>query len=67
LFKQLLDTEEKEMAKDPAQNKAKRLPMAGIKMDKGLFRRAKARAKERHQTLSDYIRQLIVADIRVKA
>jgi hypothetical protein len=42
-------------------------PMAGIKMDRGLFSRAKARAKEKHQTLSEYIRQLIVADIRAKA
>lgn len=49
------------------QEKINRSPMAGIKMDRGLFKRAKARAKERHQTLSEYVRQLIVADIRAKA
>ena len=52
---------------EAAAKKKPSVPMAGIKMDKGLFKRAKARAKERHQTLSEYIRQLIVADIRVKS
>lgn len=56
------------MSKESVPNKkAVRPPMAGIKMDRGLFKRAKARAKERHQTLSEYVRQLIVADIRAKA
>lgn len=41
--------------------------MAGIKMDEGLFKKAHQRAKENHQTLSEYVRQLIVRDLRAKA
>lgn len=52
---------------ESVKKKSEHPPMAGIKMDKGLFRKAKGRAKERHQTLSEYVRQLIVCDLRAKA
>lgn len=35
----------------------------GVKMDKALYNMAKRRARERHQSYSDYVRQLIVSDV----
>jgi hypothetical protein len=39
----------------------------GIKMDRELYKIAKERARCRHQTYSEYVRQLIVRDIEQKA
>jgi hypothetical protein len=35
----------------------------GIKMERNLYAQARARAKSRHQTYSEYVRQLIVQDV----
>jgi hypothetical protein len=35
----------------------------GIKMERDLYEQAKQRAQARHQTYSEYVRQLIVRDI----
>jgi hypothetical protein len=35
----------------------------GIKMDRELYKLAKERARHRHQTYSEYVRQLIVRDV----
>jgi hypothetical protein len=35
----------------------------GIKMDRELYKLAKDRARRRHQTYSEYVRQLIVRDV----
>jgi hypothetical protein len=35
----------------------------GIKMDRELYKLAKGRARRRHQTYSEYVRQLIVRDV----
>jgi hypothetical protein len=39
----------------------------GIKMDRELYELAKARARDRHQTYSEYVRQLIVRDVEKAA
>jgi predicted DNA-binding protein len=39
----------------------------GIKMNRELYERAQERAGSRHQTYSEYVRQLIVRDIEQKA
>jgi hypothetical protein len=39
----------------------------GIKMNRDLYERAQERAVSRHQTYSEYVRQLIVRDIEQKA
>lgn len=45
-------------------NKPKTEPeYTGVKMDKTLYAQAKKRAKQRHQSYSDYVRQLIVRDL----
>jgi hypothetical protein len=38
----------------------------GVKMDRALYALARKRARERHQTYSDYVRQLIVSDVASK-
>lgn len=35
----------------------------GIKMDRELYKLAKERARSRHQSYSEYVRQLIVRDV----
>jgi hypothetical protein len=35
----------------------------GIKMDRQLYELAKKRAQSRHQTYSEYVRQLILQDV----
>ena len=35
----------------------------GIKMDRELYELAKERARSRHQSYSEYVRQLIVRDV----
>jgi predicted DNA-binding protein len=37
-----------------------------IKMDPDMYERARERAESRHQTYSEYVRQLIVRDIEQK-
>ena len=47
-------------------NKSKRIKWSeftGVKMEPELYDQAKRRAKGRHQTYSEYVRQLIVHDI----
>ena len=39
----------------------------GVKMDRGLYKKARRRAKNLHQGYSDYVRQLIVRDIGKEA
>jgi hypothetical protein len=44
----------------------KRSEYTGIKMERDLYEKARRRANERHQTYSEYIRQLIVSDLRLE-
>ena len=36
----------------------------GIKMERGLYKLARERARSQHQTYSEYVRQLIVQDVK---
>ena len=44
-------------------SKRNRSEYTAIKMDRELHKRAKERAVSRHQTYSEYVRQLIVQDL----
>lgn len=47
-----------------AEEKKKVVPeYTGIKMDKALYRKARRKAKDKHQSYSEYVRQLIVSDL----
>jgi hypothetical protein len=42
--------------------RAKWSEFTAVKMERGLYQKAKSRARSRHQTYSEYVRQLIVSD-----
>jgi hypothetical protein len=50
------------MRKARNNSKRKRSEFTAIKMRRALYQKAKRRALSRHQTYSEYVRQLIVSD-----
>jgi hypothetical protein len=52
------------MTKAPAKS---HLIFTGVKLDRGLLKEVKKRAKAVHQTYSEYVRQLIVKDTEVQS
>jgi hypothetical protein len=52
-----------------ARNNGKRVrwtEFTAIKMERDLYEKAKRRARSRHQTYSEYVRQLIVNDTNLR-